>query len=134
MNVIRFFAENWDFILLALAAVAAVVWAVFQGNKSVIMRMLFNLVTEAERAYGSGTGTLKLAQVMDQIYPKLPAVVKTFITEDALIRWIEDALACAKEHWAVNAAIGAYIKEEEADNAASSVQSAQSSSSVTPNT
>ena len=33
MNVVNFIIANWDFILLVLAAVAAVVFAVFKGNK-----------------------------------------------------------------------------------------------------
>ena len=56
MNVINFIAQNWDFILLIIAAVAALAVAIFKGNKTVVMKMLFSLVTEAEREYGGGTG------------------------------------------------------------------------------
>ena len=40
MNVIKFIIENWDFILLVIAAVASILLAIFKGNKSVVMRML----------------------------------------------------------------------------------------------
>lgn len=109
MNVIGFIIGNWDFILLIGAAVAALAAAIFFGNKAVIMRMLYALVTEAEKEYGGGTGSLKLADVISKIYPKLPGIIKAFITDKMLVSWIEDALAAAKEQWTANAAISGYI-------------------------
>lgn len=109
MNVINFLLENWDFILLIIAAVASIVFAIFKGNKSVIMRMLYSLVTEAEQIYGGGTGSLKLAAVIDAIYPSLPAVIKLFITDATLVKWVEEALAAAKEAWQKNAALAEYV-------------------------
>jgi len=111
MNVLYFFVENWDFLLLIVAAVAAIIFAVFKGNKSVVMRMLYALVTEAERIYGAGTGSMKLAAVIDEIYPRLPAVVKIFITDETLVKWVEEALATAKESWKKNAAIAEYVEK-----------------------
>lgn len=99
MDVLNFIVEHWDFILLIVAAIAAVVFFSFKGNKPVIMRMLYVLVNEAEEAFGSGTGPLKLAAVISEAYPKLPAVIKLFITEKTLVKWIETALVAAKEAW-----------------------------------
>lgn len=109
MNVIEFILANWDFILLIVAAASAVVFAVFKGNKSVVMKMLYALVTEAEKDFGSGTGSLKLASVIETIYPKLPAVIKMFVTDKTLQKWVEDALATAKATWEKNANIANYI-------------------------
>ena len=109
MKVLEFILANWDFILLIFAAVAAVVFFAFKGNKSVVMKMLYALVTEAERVYGGGTGALKLAAVIDEIYPKLPGVIKMFITEETLAKWVEDALEAAKKAWAQNVALAEYI-------------------------
>lgn len=109
MNVLEYIIANWDSILLIVAAVAAVVFFAFKGNKSVVMKMLYALVTEAEKEYGGGTGALKLATVIAAIYPKLPAVIKLFITEATLAKWVEDALVAAKEAWKKNAAIAEYI-------------------------
>lgn len=111
MNVLNFILENWDFILLIAAAVATVVYNVYKGNKSVIMKMLYALVTEAEKELGSGTGALKLATVIAQIYPNLPAVLKLFVTEETITKWVEDALTAAKEAWKQNAAIAEYIEK-----------------------
>ncbi len=111
MQVINFIISNWDFLLLIVLSVAAVVFYAFKGNKSVIMKMLYALVTEAEKELGGGTGSLKLALVIAKIYPQIPAVFKMFITEETLTRWIEEALATAKETWEKNAAISEYIKD-----------------------
>lgn len=109
MKILEYIIANWDFLLLIVAAVAAVAFFVFKGNKSVVMKMLYALVTEAEKAYGGGTGALKLATVIAEIYPKLPAVIKLFITEATLTKWVEDALTAAKEAWKKNAALADYI-------------------------
>lgn len=128
MNVLNFIIYNWDFILLIVAAVASVVFAIFKGNKSVVTRMLYSLVTEAEQTFGAGTGQLKLAAVIDAIYPSLPAVIKIFITEKTLVRWIEEALAKAKESWAQNPALletSTDKREEGTENGAQRDESAK---------
>lgn len=109
MNVLDYIIENWDFLMLIAAAIAAVGFSVYRGNKSVVMKMLYALVTEAEKEYGGGTGSLKLATVITTVYPKLPAVVKLFITEKSLTAWVEEALTKAKEAWKKNAALAEYI-------------------------
>ena len=116
MKVLNVIIENWDFILLIVAAVAAIVFAIFKGNKSVVMRMLYALVTDAEQAFGAGTGSLKLAAVIGEIYPRLPAVVKVFISDKTIVQWVEDALAAAKEAWAKNPALlEAYTEPDQND-------------------
>ena len=113
MNVLNFIATNWDFILLIVVATAVLIFAIFKGNKSVVMRMLYSLVTEAEQIYGAGTGSLKLAAVVDAIYPSLPAVIKIFIRDETLVKWVEDVLTTAKETWKKNAALAEYVKTTE---------------------
>ena len=125
MKVLNAIIENWDFILLIIAAVAAVVFAIFKGNKSVVMRMLYALVTDAEKALGAGTGSLKLAAVIGEIYPKLPAVVKTFISDKTIVQWVEEALAAAKEAWAKNPALLEAYAEKTAETAQNDAQSVE---------
>ena len=112
MNVIQFIMSSWDFILLIVLAALALIWAIFKGNKSVVMKMLVSLVTEAEKNFGGGTGTLKLATVIATVYPKLPAIIKVFITADILTKWVEEALIIAKEKWKTNSNIKAYIEPQ----------------------
>ena len=105
MKVLNVIIANWDFILLIIAAASIVLYAIFKGNKSVVMRMLYSLVTNAEWVYGSGTGSLKLAAVIDTIYPNLPTIIKAFISDKTLVKWVEEALAAAKEAWEKNPAL-----------------------------
>ena len=123
MNVLSFIIANWDFILLIVAAVVAVVFAIFKGNKSVVMHMLYALVTDAETQLGGGVGSLKLAAVIDAIYPKLPGIIKTFISNETLVRWVEEALAKAKEAWAKNPALLEAYTEKPAQAARNDAQS-----------
>ena len=125
MNVLNFIIVNWDFILLTIAAVAAVIFAIFKGNKSVVMNMLYALVTEAETQFGSSTGSLKLAAVIDAIYPKLPGIIKTFISSETLVRWVEEALEKAKKTWEKNPALLEAYTEKPAGTAQNGVQSSE---------
>lgn len=116
MNFVNFIIDNWLLIVTVIAASISVVYSIFKGNKSVVMRMLVGLVTEAEKEYGGGTGALKLASVINAIYPKLPAVIKAFISEKTLIKWIEIALNVAKKQWEESIAATEYITQSSRAN------------------
>ena len=96
----EFIANNWALILGIIAIAVLVVVLAFRGKKQIIFKMLYALVTEAEAEFGAGTGTLKFSYVLERVYSILPAGIKTFITYDTLEKWIETALAEAKEKWA----------------------------------
>lgn len=54
------------------------------------------------------------------IYPKLPTIIKAFVTDAMLEKWVEEALAAAKTAWEKNAKIAEYIEKpanEKADTA-----------------
>lgn len=110
MKIIEFIINHWSDILLILAAVASLVYAIYKKDLSLVRQQLFSLVTEAEREYGSGTGVLKLASVVTAIYPKLPKLFKTLVTEKKLVSVIEDVLTEAKKKWTSNEKL---IKESE---------------------
>lgn len=112
MAIINFIIENWDSVLVVLAAITLVCFLVWKGQKSIVYQMIYKIVTELEKQYGGGTGSLKLAAAIDILYPKLPKVIKTFVNADTLTKWIEDGLAKAKEIWQKNAAINQYINKE----------------------
>lgn len=108
MEILNFLLENWDSILGALAIIIVTILAVVRQEKAVIFKMLYSLVTEAEKQYGGGTGELKLSSVVAQIYEKAPAAAK-IIPVATLEKWIEEALTTAKEKWAKNSNIATYI-------------------------
>ena len=125
MNILKAIVNHWDIITLILAAILAIVFAIFRGNKGVIMRILYAAVTQAEREFGPGTGSLKLAAVIEAVHPKLPAVVKLFVTAERLTKWIELVLLEAKRAWETNSNIAAYIDKppNEAQEAAQALES-----------
>lgn len=102
MKIIEFIITNWSDILLILAAFGLLVFAIYKKDLSLVKQQLFSFVTEAEKAYGGGTGVLKLASVVTAIYPKLPKLFKALVTEKRLVQIIEDVLAEAKKKWTSN--------------------------------
>lgn len=87
-------------ILVLAVIIAVVVILAIRGKKDIIYKMIFALVDEAEAAFGSKTGKLKFAYVIERIYTILPAFVRVFITYNMLEKLIEKALTEAKEYWA----------------------------------
>ena len=75
MNVLTFLAKNWDSVLVVVAFLALVVVLIKRGETKILKQILFNLVTQAEKQFGSGTGSLKYAAVADWIYQRIPAVL-----------------------------------------------------------
>lgn len=108
MNFINFITANWDSILAAAVIIASIFFAVVKQEKAIIFKMLYALVTEAEKQYGGGTGELKLSSVVAQVYEKLPSISK-FIPVKTLEKWVETALVEAREKWKKNANIATYI-------------------------
>ena len=110
MNIIQFLFANWDSVLVILAFLALIVVLVKRGETKVLNKVLFSLVTQAEKQFGGGTGKLKLAAVSDWIYQRIPAVLKLLFSEKDIENMIETALAEAKKAWGNNENIAAYIE------------------------
>ena len=109
MNVLTFLAKNWDSVLVIVAFLALVVVLIKRGETKILKQILFNLVTQAEKQFGSGTGSLKYAAVADWIYQRIPAVLKLLITSSDIEKMIEAALEEAKKAWGANENLKGYI-------------------------
>lgn len=109
MNLVNILLANWDILLFIIVLLVALVYLWIRGGKSVVFKMLYAMVTEAEKEYGNGTGSLKLASVIEKIYLKLPAVVRLFVNANTLQKWVETVLEEAKKVWAQNKDIATYI-------------------------
>ena len=109
MNVLTFLAKNWDSVLVVVAFLALVVVLIKRGETKILKQILFNLVTQAEKQFGSGTGSLKYAAVADWIYQRIPAVLKLLITSSDIEKMIEAALEEAKKAWGANENLKGYI-------------------------
>lgn len=103
--MIDFIVAYWIDILLVLAVIAAIIFFAVKGKKQIIYKMICALVDEAEKQYGSKTGKLKFAYVLENIYAMLPAIFRVFISYKTLEKWIEKALTEMKEYWEEQAKI-----------------------------
>ena len=110
MNVLTFLAKNWDSVLVVIAFLAVVVVLIKRGETKILKQILFNLVTQAEKQFGSGTGSLKYAAVADWIYQRIPAVLKLLFTSSDIEKMIEAALEEAKKAWGANENLKGYIE------------------------
>lgn len=109
MNVLTFLAKNWDSVLVVVTFLALVVALIKRGETKILKQILFNLVTQAEKQFGSGTGSLKYAAVADWIYQRIPAVLKLLFTSSDIEKMIEAALEEAKKAWGANENLKGYI-------------------------
>lgn len=109
MNVLTFLAKNWDSVLVVVAFLALVVALIKRGETKILKQILFNLVTQAEKQFGSGTGSLKYAAVADWIYQRIPAVLKLLFTSSDIEKMIEAALEEAKKAWGANENLKGHI-------------------------
>ena len=109
MNVLTFLAETWDSVLVIVAFLALVIVLIKRGETKILKQILFNLVTQAEKQFGSGTGSLKYAAVADWIYQRIPAVLKLLFTSSDIEKMIEAALEEAKKAWGANENLKGYI-------------------------
>lgn len=124
MDVLLFLARNWHDILVVILLVISVImginqWIAKNGPMfkkmtvtekiEYIKRLLTNLapialvlVTDAEIAFGGGTGQLKRSYVIDELYKRIPDEYKKYITEDNLDAIIDKALSEAERLWSDN--------------------------------
>ena len=116
MNVLTFLAKNWDSVLVVVAFLALVVVLIRRGETKILKQILFNLVTQAEKQFGSGTGSLKYAAVADWIYQRIPAVLKLLFTSSDIEKMIEAALEEAKKAWGANENLKGYIETPSAES------------------
>lgn len=116
MSIIQFMAANWDSVLVVLTFLVLVVVLIKRGETKVLKKILFNLVTQAEKQFGSGTGELKFAAVADWIHQRIPAVMKLLFTEQDIADMIEAVLEEAKKAWGTNENIKGYIEAPTMEN------------------
>lgn len=110
MNIFQFLTANWDSVLVVIGFIVILVVLIKRGETKILKQILFNLVTQAEKQFGSGTGELKFAAVADWIYQRIPAILKLLFTENDIARMIETVLEEAKKAWGTNENIKTYIE------------------------
>lgn len=116
MSIIQFMAANWDSVLVVLTFLVFAVVLIKHGQTKILKKILFNLVTQAEKQFGGGTGSMKFAAVADWIYQRIPAVMKLLLTEQDIADMIEAVLEEAKKAWGANDNLKGYIEAPTVEN------------------
>lgn len=116
MEILKFLLANWDSVLLVVVIAVSLILLYKHGRVEIVKKILFSLVSRAEKEFGSGTGELKKAAVIEWIYSSLPKIVTVLITPKEIERLIESVLEYAKTKWAANSALQEYIDPESANS------------------
>lgn len=69
-----------------------------RGKKEFVRQVVLSLVVQAEKALGSGTGELKYAMVVENVYKLLPPILTMLISKKELDNIIEDSVQYLKEY------------------------------------
>ena len=111
INFLTFLSENWTMILMVVTAVVAIVsktrkWIRMDKKQKkdaileIVRRTMLYLVTEAEREYGGGTGSLKRADVLAKVFEKYP-ILAQYGNVDTIVKqldyMIDDNLVVLKD-------------------------------------
>lgn len=86
----------WTWIVgIAVVIIAlAVLW--YFKKVPLVKRILYAMVCEAEKQFGSGTGEVKYATVIYMFYYRMPVFVRVVFTPAMISKWIEDAVTKLK--------------------------------------
>jgi hypothetical protein len=109
MNILNFLLNNWDSVLLLFVLIAVIIYIIAKKQYKILDKIAYFCVNEAEQLYGGGTGSVKLAAAVDWLYPKIPKLIRLFLTADQIEKIIETALITAKKHWDENPRLLNYI-------------------------
>lgn len=90
--MIELLKTHWLGLLIVLIAIIGLIFLYIFRKKPFVKKMIVSFVDEAEKLLGPKTGPLKLALVIQWLYPKLPTGIKILISEKRLITWIEKGL------------------------------------------
>lgn len=90
--LLNFLLNNWSGILTIAIVIIAIAYLLFLKKYSVLKQMILDLVREAEEEFGSGTGKLKRAYVINALYGLIPSCVKMFLTIGMIDKLIDEAL------------------------------------------
>lgn len=112
MGIVQFMVRNWDSVVVVMIALGFIIWCIKKGQTKILKEIAYNLVTEAEKKLGAGTGELKKAKVIEWLYEKMPAILRVIFTKEDMENIIEAALEAAKEKWLNNKEVRHYIEAE----------------------
>ena len=96
--MLEFIKLNLSSILVALLFIVGLLFIYKRGKKDFVRQVVLSLVVQAEKALGSGTGELKYAMVVEELYKVLPIILAMLISKRELDKLITDAVDYLKEY------------------------------------
>lgn len=96
--MMNFITTYWSSILVVLLMLIGLLFIYKKGKKEFVRQVVLSLVVQAEKNLGSGTGELKYAMVVENVYRVLPVVLKLLITKSELDKLIEDSVQYLKQY------------------------------------
>lgn len=82
---------------LVLLALGSLLLLGRQGVLRLALRLLPDLILDAEKALGAGTGEQKKEAVLAQLQSALPAFLRPLLSREAASRLLEEVLAALRE-------------------------------------
>lgn len=99
MDILTFLLDNWDSVLVVLVFAAVCCTLAKHREMQKLQQILFGLITQAEKQFGSKTGELKFSAVADWIYQRIPKVLQLLFTAADIENIIETMLEDARTAW-----------------------------------
>ncbi|OLS02869.1 hypothetical protein [Tissierella creatinophila] len=96
--MLDFIKTNLSSILVVLLFIVGLLFIYKNGKKEFVNQVVLSLVVQAEKTLGSGTGELKYAMVIEEIYFALPSIIRFLITKKELDIMIENSVKYLKEY------------------------------------
>ncbi|OLS02190.1 hypothetical protein [Tissierella creatinophila] len=96
--MLNFIKLNISSILVVLLFIVGLLFLYKRNKKDFVRQVVLSLVVQAEKALGSGTGELKYAMVIEELYITLPTIVRLLITKKELDTLIENSVDYLKEY------------------------------------
>ena len=112
MELLKWLILNWDSVVLAALVLAILIYLIKTGQTKILKQIAVKLVTDAEGECGSGTGIIKLSEVVGKLYGKLPGIIRILFTEKQLVKITESVLEEAKKKWQANENVSTYIENK----------------------
>ncbi|MDD3040521.1 hypothetical protein [Bacteroides sp.] len=112
MAVLKWLLLNWDSVVLIALVFVIIIYLIKTGQTKILKQIAVKLVTDAEGECGSGTGVIKLSEVVGKLYEKLPSVIRILFTEKQLVQITEKVLEEAKKKWETNENVSTYIENK----------------------
>ena len=120
--MLNFIKLNLGSILVVLLFIIGLLFLYRKNKKEFVRQVVLSLVVQAEKALGSGTGELKYAMVVENVYKVLPYILALLISKKELDNMIESSVQYLKEYLKKDKDLLGYEDEYRKVNFASELQ------------